>query len=133
MLRDLAIFVTIYAFASYSAGQLVGQVIRSPIVSAFLACVFSGLLSSCIACLDALHVPIGFQVAPTLILLAASWLRSRDWLEERNTVAAWSRFAASVLIPFAVLYGSIGWYRLSSLPKVARTAPTKDETRAIGL
>ena len=101
-------FWTPLAVVSYSVGQLVGQTIRSPIVSSFLACVCSGLLIGGSQYLRAIHMPAVFDLVPVAILFFVSWFHSRDWMEERNTVAAWGRFAASLLIPFALFYASIG-------------------------
>lgn len=118
-------WVTIHVFTSYSLGQLFGQLIRSPIVASFLACLCSGLLFVWTMCVEQIHVPIVFQFAPTAILLAASYLRSRDWMEERRSLAAWSRLAASVLVPFALLYGSIWLYRMSGVPLVDQAVQAK--------
>ena len=121
--------VTIHVFTSYSLGQLFGQLIRSPIVAAFLACLFSWLIFGWTICVEQIHVPIFFQFAPAAILLGASYLRSRDWMEERRSLAAWGRLAASVLVPFALLYSSIGLYRMSGLPQVDRAVISKNLIR----
>ena len=76
---------TVFAFVSYSAGQLVGQSVRSPIVASFLACVLSALMAGWVSCLRMLPLPFGVELVPAFILLGASWLRSRDWLEDRKS------------------------------------------------
>ncbi|MCX7419488.1 MAG: hypothetical protein NT013_08120, partial [Planctomycetia bacterium] len=126
---DLASYLTIIAVTNYSVGQLFGQLIRSPIVATFLACLFSGLLFAWTICVEQIHVPIVFQFAPAAILLAASYLRSRDWMEERRSLAAWSRLTASVLVPFALLYCGIGLYRMSGVPQVDQAVVSKNLIR----
>lgn len=127
-----------FVFVSYSAGQFVGQVARSPIIATFLGCVLSGLLMFWGQLVGQLYwhdslqtllhpVSLLAQLGPPFVLLVATWLHSRDWLEERNTLAAWSRFAASVCVPFALIYGGVGLHRMASAPKVTRPVPQLSE------
>ncbi len=117
----------LFSLMSYAAGQLIGQLIRSPITSSFLAAVFALLLALWTHGLRLLDVSFVFDLIPVAILFAASWLRSPDWLLERTSWRARLQLGASLIIPFALLYGAVGWYRTSGLPRVARKPPTVAE------
>lgn len=119
-----------YLLVSYSAGQFVGQVARSPIIAVFLSSVLTGLLVAWDVAIQELFypfvlhpVPVLAQVLPACVLLFATWRHARDWLEERRTLRAWSALAATAVIPLTLIYGGVGLYRMASAPRAIRIAP----------
>ncbi|MBC7819805.1 MAG: hypothetical protein IAG10_23215, partial [Planctomycetaceae bacterium] len=96
-------FALVGALQGYAAGQWLAQLIRSPLTSLFLAGVLSLLLAGWSRLLWEIHAPFLYQFVPAATLLFASWVHSRDWLEERWAWRAWLKIAAAVLLPAAEL------------------------------
>ena len=53
--------------------------------------------------LSDVKAPWPTQLGAAAILFFASWIHSRDWLEERWTWRAWLRFLLAVVIPSVML------------------------------
>lgn len=53
-----------------------------------------------------------------LIFLFAGWVRTRDWLVDRNSLAAWGRAALSLVVPLSVIAGTIVVCRVTQIPPV---------------
>jgi hypothetical protein len=92
-------FAFVGALQGYAAGQWLSQLIRSPLTSMFAASLLSLLLAGWSKLLWDVHAPWVYQLAPAATLLFASWIHSRDWLEERTSWVAWLKVVAAVLLP----------------------------------
>ena len=99
----LVAFVLVIAVQSFAAGQCLSQLIRSPLTSMFLAAVLSLLLAGWVGVLDQVRAPWPYQLGAAAVLFFASWVHSRDWLEERSTWRAWGRLILAVVPPAAVI------------------------------
>ena len=51
-----------------------------------------------------------------MIFLFAGWLRTRDWLVDRNSVGAWGRVAASVVVPVVAIWCGVAIFRVVQIP-----------------
>jgi hypothetical protein len=63
------------------------------------------------------------------IFLFAGWLRTRDWLVDHNTLAAWGRVAASLVVPLFGICCAAAVFRVVQIPSVTlplelQAAPT---------
>jgi hypothetical protein len=66
-----------------------------------------------------LGVPWLWSVCPIpVILLLATWLRTPNWLLERNTLRAWLPTALSLAVPLGLIFTSFCLYRVYSVPGV---------------
>lgn len=116
-------FALIFALQSFAAGQALSQWNRSALIAMFLASLLSLLLWGWALLLaQELRAPWPYQLGAAAILFFASWMRSRDWLEDRWTWRAWLRIVLSTVLPFAALVvglevqGYSVWEKLRDLP-----------------
>lgn len=102
----------------YSIGQCMAMFIRSGILAAVAAIFVSALFVLWTSLMIFWHVPLYWSVLPWPILfLAASRLRTSDWLLERRQLHTWLR-PASMLVPMAALVVAMPLYRVYSVPDV---------------
>jgi hypothetical protein len=66
-----------------------------------------------------LEIPFWWTIAvfPWIFLLAG-WVRTRDWLVDRNSLASWGRVALSVVVPLFLMFCGIAAYRVVQIPAV---------------
>jgi hypothetical protein len=75
----------------------------------------------------AVEIPFWWTIGVfPLILLFAGWLRTRDWLVDRNSLSGWGRVALSVVVPFFLMFCGIAAFRVVQVPTV--TLPIEIQT-----
>jgi len=118
---DLLVLGLLYiAFA-----QLCSLLFRAGIVGLFTGIASTLFLFFGLLILRFLGIPDWLGVYPLAVLfLWASWLRSADWLLERNSWRRWSRWSGSVAIPLGLYVVALGMHRAYEIPALAGTERT---------
>jgi len=113
--RAIAAILALLAY--YAAGQLASMLLPRAIIAAAVAVVL-GLAMTLWQTLLVLSFGVaGAALLPfALVLIAATWVRCRDWLTERNTFAAWCKFAGALVLPSALFVCLIAAGRVWSVP-----------------
>ncbi|HTQ39696.1 MAG TPA: hypothetical protein VMJ32_11755, partial [Pirellulales bacterium] len=107
----------ICSFVAYSAGQFASMLIRSGIIAAVAGVLLAAALCGWTLLMRSLQVPFWWSVWPIpLVLLLATWLRAPDWTRENYRWPAWTRLAASVLVPCAILFTTMAIFRVHQVP-----------------
>jgi hypothetical protein len=104
----------------YSLGALLSLVIPSAMTSLVVGLIgWVGL--AVLWYLAALfEVPFWWTIALIpLIFLFASWVRTHDWFVDRNSFAAWRRFAASLVLPLLAIWCGVAIFRVVQIPAVS--------------
>ena len=103
----------------YSLGALCAAIIPSTLSALVIAMI--GWLGLCFYWSGAAWLELvawwSLGILP-LIFLFAGWMRTRDWLVDRNSLAAWGRAALSLVVPLSVIAGTIVVYRVAQIPPV---------------
>jgi hypothetical protein len=91
---------TFGSLLAYSVGQLCSMLLRSEILAAFVALLLSTVVTAWIMLVAAWQLPGWLFILPLFIgFMAATWLRSPDWLAGRNSWRAWLKPAIAVALP----------------------------------
>ncbi len=103
----------------YSLGALCAAIIPSTLSALVIAII--GWLGLCFYWSGAAWLELvawwSLGILP-LIFLFAGWVRTRDWLVDRNSLAAWGRAALSLVVPLSVIAGTIVVCRVTQIPPV---------------
>ncbi|HEV8066351.1 MAG TPA: hypothetical protein VGP76_01350 [Planctomycetaceae bacterium] len=115
--------VAVFLFVSVSL-YLLGQLLSLAIPSAMTSVVFGLLGWAGIVFVWALVAELGLPFWWTiglvpLIFLFAGWLRTRDWLVDRNSLVAWGRVAASLAVPVVGVCCAVTVFRVAQIPAVS--------------
>ena len=103
----------------YAAGQVVSLLVRRAVTASFAGVVMGTALLLWLQTVLALQVPLTLSVLPILIVLfAVTFVRMRDWMEERNTRRAWGKVATAGLVPLALVALGVIVYRVYEVPSV---------------
>jgi hypothetical protein len=74
----------------------------------------------CWAAVAYLQIPFWWTIGLfPVILLAASWVRTGDWLIGRNAPAAWGKVAATLVVPLVCILAATAVFRVIEIPAVA--------------
>ena len=104
---------------AYASGQLCGMFFRSGLLAGLSGLVLTALTVSWSALMIALGVGWTWSVLPIpLVLLLASWLRTRDWMLERSDLPARLRAVLVLALPTATLLVAVAVYRVYEVPDV---------------
>ena len=104
-------------------GQACSLFFRRPIVAGFAALVVSLPLLVWGLAIWSWELSAATFLLPLVVgLFAATWLRIPDWIIDRNSLRAWLKVAAAIVIPL----GFIGW----RLP-IARELPVENDRMAL--
>ena len=95
--------LAMFVIQSFALGQWCSQLIRSPLISMFIASVLTVLCGLWSIVLWQVRAPWLFQLGAAAIFFFASWIHMRDWLEERWTWRAWGRLILAFTLPAAAL------------------------------
>jgi hypothetical protein len=103
----------------YSIGALCAAIIPSTLSALVIAII--GWLGLCFYWTGAAALGLvawwSLGILP-LVFLFAAWVRTRDWLVDRNSLAAWGRAALSLALPLTAIAGTIVVYRVVQIPPV---------------
>jgi hypothetical protein len=102
----------------YCVGQCFAMFFRSGILAMLFSVIFSALLIVWTIQMIFWQVPWWWSIAPwPFLLLLATWLRTPQWLAERNNLRAWLRPAVAI-VPMLAILVSMPLYRVYSIPLV---------------
>lgn len=102
---------------AYSAAQFSSLLFRSGFLAGFFAILFSSLLGGWALLMMELGVPWIWSVLPIpLVLLAATLVRSSDWMLERHTGRAWLKLALIVGLPLVAIAVCVPLHRAHEIP-----------------
>jgi hypothetical protein len=101
----------------YALGHLLSLVIPSPMTSVVLGLIGWAAIAVVWLLGTEFEVPFWWTIGLLpLILLVSGWLRTRDWLVDRNSLAAWSRVAVSLVVPLFVICCAVAAFRVGQIP-----------------
>jgi hypothetical protein len=112
--------VVFHVLLIYSLGELLSLVIPSVMTSLVVGLI--GWVGLAILWYLAAYfeVPFWWTIALIpLIFLFASWVRTHDWFVDRNSLAAWRRFAASLVLPLLAIWCGVAIFRVVQIPAVS--------------
>ena len=113
------------AFTAFAYGQFFSIALRSEILAAMLALFTSMLIAGWVAVVGLGGLSAAWFFLPLGVgALAASWLRARDWMLERNGLARWSLPAIAMLLPVGFVLGLAPSARLAQVPEVSSVKVT---------
>ena len=106
----------------YSLGHLLSSIIPSAMTALVLGLISIAALAFTWGALTELEVPFWWTIGlfPPIFLLTG-WLRIRDWLVDRNSLAAWGRVAVALCVPLFGICCGISIFRVVQIP--AATLP----------
>ncbi|MFO0947088.1 MAG: hypothetical protein U1D30_14285 [Planctomycetota bacterium] len=110
--------------SAFGIGQFFSMFLRSGIASFFLSIMLAWFLFLCGVGFNFLQAPIPWFFGPVFAgMYAATWIHSRDWLEDRWH---WKRACAFafVAVPFLAAIVALPFYRVYSIPKVTPDLPS---------
>jgi hypothetical protein len=104
----------------YALGQLLSLSIPSTMTSLVLGLI--GWIGLAIFWMLTAHFEVPFWwtvgLLPAVFLLAG-WVRARDWLVDRNSLAAWGYVAACVVVPLVGICCGVATFRVVQIPAVS--------------
>ncbi|HXY36550.1 MAG TPA: hypothetical protein VEI07_20100, partial [Planctomycetaceae bacterium] len=112
--------VAFYVLLVYSLGHLLSSVIPSGMTSLVLGII--GWIGVALLWMLTIffEVPFWWTIGLVpLIFLFAGWVRTQDWLVDRNSLAAWGRFAASLVVPVVAVFCCVAVFRVVEIPAVS--------------
>jgi hypothetical protein len=110
--------------AAYAIGQFCSMLMRSEILSAFLALVASVLVAAWCAVCFAWQLPGWLFVLPiAAAFMLATWFRAGDWLTGRNTWRAWLKPLLVLIAPFVLIGVALPGVRLAQISTSPRAIP----------
>jgi hypothetical protein len=125
----LSIYLTIGGFA---CGQLGSMFLRSGILAAFVGLVSTLILYGWALLMQLFEINWLWSLCPIpLVLLFATWLRTPDWILERNTWRGWIRVAAMLALPLAALVVVMALFRVYQIPDVSPGFSPDEYARAV--
>jgi hypothetical protein len=112
--------VAVFAVALlYALGHLLSVVIPSAMTALVLGLIAWAFTAQAWVAVTFLEIPFWWTIGLLpLIFLFAGWLRTRDWLVDRNTLPAWGRVAASVVVPLFGICCAVAVFRVVQIPSV---------------
>jgi hypothetical protein len=117
-LESLIPFFVVVLFA-YTSGQLCSLLFRAGVIAGFWCFFLTVTLSGWAWLMFFWGINWFWSVFPIpIVLLAASWLRTDDWLLERNSIGNWSCFALTLLLPLGVIFLGMVLHRIFEIPSV---------------
>jgi hypothetical protein len=97
----------------YTLGHLLSSIIPSAMTALVVGLISIAVLTFTWGALTELEVPFSLTIGLfPLIFLLTGWLRIRDWLVDRNSLAAWGRVAVSLCVPLFGICCGISIFRV---------------------
>ena len=117
-----SLYLNVGAFA---CGQLASMFLRSGILAGFIGLVLSFILYGWAQLMQLYEISWLWTLCPIpVVLLCVTWLRTPDWLLERNTCRGWLRVAAAIALPIAALLFAVPMYRIYQIPDFSPGFPS---------
>ena len=114
---SLSVLLTVAGFA---CGQLGSMMLRSGILAAFVGVVSTLIIYASAQLIQFFEISWLWSLCPIpLLFLLATWLRTPDWILERNTWRGWLRIAAALSVLLASLVVGVSLYRVYQIPNVS--------------
>jgi hypothetical protein len=114
--------IAVFLFACflwYALGHLLSLAIPSAMTSLVLGLIGSASIAFVWGMTGELAVPFWWTIGLfPLILLFAGWMRTGDWLVDRNSLAAWGRAGASLVVPLFAICCGAAVFRVIQIPTV---------------
>ena len=109
----------VMVWLSFAVGQLASLLIPRAVTSMLVGVLAMGVAVGWWYVISIWRIPLFVGVCPVLFgLLAASWGRMSDWLEERSGWRRWLRLATTMLVPMLVALVGVATYRVYEVPLV---------------
>jgi hypothetical protein len=101
----------------YALGNLLSLAIPSAMTSVVLGLIGWVAIAVVWLLVTEFQIPFWWTILlfPPIFLLTG-WLRTRYWLIDRNSLAAWSRVAASLVVPLFVICCAVAVFRVVQIP-----------------
>jgi hypothetical protein len=116
--RHVWYFLVCVAVA-YAAGQFCSILFRSGILAVVFGLMLGAALCGWTLLMGLLDINSLWAAAPIpLVLLLATRLRTTDWILQRNTLRAWLRLGAVLLVPAVAIVAAVPAARVSGIPEV---------------
>ncbi len=114
---DRAAHLVGFIVVAYSSAQFCSLLFRSGFLAGFFAILFGSALGGWAWLMMELGVPWTWSVLPIpLVLLAATLVRSSDWMLERHTGRAWLKLALIVGLPLVAIAVYVPLHRAHEIP-----------------
>jgi len=126
------ILVHSFAFLAISllAGQFCSMFLRSSFLAGFFSIPLAVFLTGWCVLMSYWHISWLWSVIPIpIVLLVATRVRTADWLVERNTIRAWLKPLAVVILPMIAVLLAVPLYRVYQIPAVGLGLLLSDYTR----
>lgn len=109
----------VMVWLSFAVGQLASLLIPRAVTSMLVGVLAMGVAVGWWMVISIWQVPLLIGVCPVLLgLLATSWGRMSDWLEERSGWRRWLRLATTMLVPMLLALVGMATYRVYEVPLV---------------
>lgn len=108
-----------FAALGYACGQLCSMFLRNSLMAGFLSIVLTAILCGWAALMRFFDISWLWSALPIpIVLLLATWLRTRHWMLERNGLRGWVWPGLLLVATVAVLFTAVAAYRAYELPLV---------------
>lgn len=109
--------ILMYVALSYSVGQFLSLLLPRAVTAVFIGLVLNSLSAAWLFFMVYLQVPLVWSVGTIpLVLMAATLLRSHDWMLERNSVRGWLQLTSGLLAAALLLVAGVAAYRVWEVP-----------------
>jgi ABC-type transport system involved in multi-copper enzyme maturation permease subunit len=119
LMRSAWPMLSAFLVSSYALGQGVSLLIPRAVTAGFVGAILLVPLVAWHLLIFWLDVPTWLALLPIpFVLWGVTLVRVSDWMVERNSVGAWARVAAMILLPAAVVVAGIARYRVAEIPGI---------------
>jgi len=102
---------------SYAAGQLASMLFSRGVIALFVGMVLTIVLFGWNVAMLQFRVPVWFSILPVpAVLMIATLVRSRDWLEERRGIRAYVRLGSVLIGPAVLMVAGVIVWRVWEIP-----------------
>ena len=107
-----------FLVSSYALGQGASLLISRAVTAGFVGAILLVPLFAWHVLMFWLDVSVWLALLPIpFVLWGVTLVRVSDWMVERNSIAAWARVGAVILLPAAVVVAGIAHYRVAKIPE----------------
>ena len=128
-LMEIAAGIMTLGLTMYAIGQACSQLIRSSIVSIFVAFLLAMITFGWASACGFFGVPWILSVLPLAVgCLLVTWFRTRSWMLDDHRRQTWTLPAISIIAAVACAYFGTGLFRVYQVPWVAPVYASADGT-----
>jgi hypothetical protein len=114
------------ALAGFAFGQLSSLWVKSEIRAAGLAVVFMVLITAWSPIASSWRITPWWSLLPLALgALLATWVDMRAWMNNRRDLASWGKSIAAVLVPVAIVVGTVPLVRDWQIEQALRQVPAQ--------